>query len=146
VPATQTRSAPSPTDPISQFFTGLTQPGHLATFESEHATLRFDVKDGATVQRWHVTVDDGDVTVTRRADPADAIMTAERPRVEAIVTGRVNATAALLRGLLNCEGSMAALIMFQRCLPGPPGSKGRVAPISSREVMAQHDQKPRRRA
>jgi putative sterol carrier protein len=146
VPATQTRSAPTAADPISQFFTSLAQPGHLATFESESATLRFDVKDGASVQRWHITVDDGDVTVTRRTDPADAVVTADRPQLEAIVTGRVNATAALLRGVVTCEGKMAALIMFQRCLPGPPGSKGRVAPITSQTVMAQHQQKPRRPA
>jgi SCP-2 sterol transfer family len=146
VATTTARSAPRAADPISQFFTGLAQPGHLATFESESATLRFDVKGGPSVQRWHVTVDDGDVTITRRADPADAVVTAEAPQLEAIVTGRVNATAAVLRGLLDCQGSMAALIMFQRCLPGPPGSKGRVAPISSETVMAQHDQKPRRPA
>jgi SCP-2 sterol transfer family len=146
VPATQTRSAPTGTDPISQFFSCLTEPGHLATFESENATVRFDVKDGTSVQRWHVTVDDGDVAVARRGGSADAVVTTERPQLEAIVTGKVNAMAALLRGLLTCEGSMAALMMFQRCLPGPPGSKGRVAPISSQTVMAQHDQKPRRPA
>ena len=143
---TTARSAPSAADPISQFFAGLTQPGHLATLESESATLRFDIKDGASTQRWHVTVHKGDVTVTRRADPADAVVTVERPQLEAIVTGRVNAMAAMLRGLLKVEGSMAALMMFQRCLPGPPGSKGRVAPVTSQAVMAQHDQKPRRSA
>jgi hypothetical protein len=146
VATTTARSASPAADPINQFFAGLTEPGHLATFESESATLRFDIKDGASVQRWHVTVHDGDVAVARRADPADAIVTAERPQVEAIVTGRVNATAAVLRGLLKIEGSMSALMMFQRCLPGPPGSKGRVAPISSQTVMAQHDQTPRRSA
>jgi len=61
----------------------------------------------------------------------------DRPHLEAMVTGRLNAQAALLRGLLTCEGSMAMLIMFQRCLPGPRGSTGRVAPISSETVMAQ---------
>jgi hypothetical protein len=34
---------------------------------------------------------------------------------------------------------MAACMMFQRSLPGPPGSVGRVAPISSAAVMAQHE-------
>ena len=66
------------------------------------------------------------------------IETKGRPQLEAIVTGRLNAMAAMLRGLLTAEGSMAALIMFQRCLPGPPGSTGRVAPISSKTVTAQH--------
>jgi hypothetical protein len=62
----------------------------------------------------------------------------ERKYLEAMVTGRLNAMAAILRGLLTCEGSMAALVMFQRCLPGPPGSTGRVAPISSKTVTGQH--------
>ncbi|MGH3302464.1 MAG: SCP2 sterol-binding domain-containing protein [Streptosporangiaceae bacterium] len=146
MPTPPARSAPPAPDPISQFFNGLAQPGHLAAFESESATLRFDVRDGASVQRWRVTVHDGDVTVTRRAEPADAVVRADRPHLQAILTGRVNATAALLRGLVDCEGSMGALMMFQRCLPGPPGSTGRVAPISSQTVMAEHDQKPRRPA
>jgi hypothetical protein len=144
VPTAPARSAPPAPDAISQFFSCLTEPGHLATFESENATVRFDVKDGASVQRWHVTIHDGDVAVARRGGTADAVVTTGRPQLEAIVTGQVNAMAALLRGLLTCEGSMAALMMFQRCLPGPPGSTGRVPPITSQTVMAQHNQKPRR--
>jgi hypothetical protein len=146
VSVTRTKSARSAADPISQFFDGLTQPGHLATLESESATLRFDVRDGTSTHRWHVTVRDGDVTVTHGRDQADAIVTAERPYLEAVVTGAVNGTAAVLRGLVSCEGSMAALVMFQRCLPGPPGSTGRAAPISSQAVMARHNQEPRRPA
>ena len=41
-----------------------------------------------------------------------------------MVTGRLNAQAAVLRGALACEGKLAAVVMFQRCLPGPPGSTG----------------------
>jgi hypothetical protein len=124
-------------DPISQFFADLAAPGHLATFDGDSATLRFDVHDGGQVQHWYVAVTDGDVAVSRQNKAADAVIHVERPTFEAIVTGRMNAQAALLRGVLTCEGSMAALMMFQRCLPGPPGSTGRVAPISSQTVMAQ---------
>jgi hypothetical protein len=124
-------------EPVSEFFTGLAEPGHLETFEGQSATLRFDVVDGGSVEHWHVTVSDGDVSVTREDGPADAIMRADRPHFEAIVTGRLNAQAAMLRGLLICQGSMAACIMFQRCLPGPPGSTGRVAPITGATVMSQ---------
>jgi predicted lipid carrier protein YhbT len=124
-------------DPISQFFADLAAPGHLATFEGDSATLRFDVHDGGQVQHWYVAVTDGDVAVSRQTKAADAVIHVERPTFEAIVTGRMNAQAALLRGVLTCEGSMAALMMFQRCLPGPPGSTGRVAAISSQTVMAQ---------
>jgi hypothetical protein len=138
-------------DPVEQFFTILAEPGRIPTFYGESATLRFDVDgasgaggrggggpDGAGGEHWHVRIADGDVTVGRSAEPADAIVRVERPVLEAIVTGRLNAMAAILRGLLTCEGSMAALVIFQRCLPGPPGSTGRVAPISSRTVTAQH--------
>jgi hypothetical protein len=144
VPATKNPSAPTAPDAISQFFADLALPGHLATLEGESASLRFDVKDGASVQQWYVTVHDGDVAVTRRGDPADAVVTADRPHLEAIMAGQMNGTAAVLRGVLDCQGSMAALVMFQRCLPGPPGSTGRAQPISSQTVMASHDQKPRR--
>jgi putative sterol carrier protein len=84
-----------------------------------------------------VAVSNGDVAVTRQNKAADAIIHVERSPFEAIVTGRMNAQAALLRGVLTCEGSMAALMMFQRCLPGPPDSTGRIAPIRSQTVMAQ---------
>jgi len=122
---------------VSKFFAGLAQPGHLATFEGESATLRFDVIDGDRVDRWYVSVADGDVTVTRRNSPADVVVRIQRPDVEAILAGRLNAQAALLRGLMTFDGDVAALMMFQRCLPGPPGSTGRVAPISSKTVMAE---------
>jgi putative sterol carrier protein len=95
------------------------------------------VHDGGQIQHLYVAVSNGDVAVSRQNKAADAVIHVERPTFEAIVTGRMNAQAALLRGLLTCEGSMAALMMFQRCLPGPPGSTGRVAPISSQTVMAQ---------
>ena len=127
-----------PADPIADFFAILAEPGRISTFEGESASLRFDVRDGAAIRRWHVQVADGNVTVSHANSPADAVVHVKRPHLEAMVTGRLNAQAALLRGLLTCEGNIAALIMFQRCLPGPPGSAGRVAPISSQTVTQQH--------
>jgi hypothetical protein len=132
-----TMAATASGDPVSDFFATLAAPpGHLAMFERESATLRFDVADGEHVDRWHVTVSDGDTTVTQRKDPADVVVWIDRDRMAELVTGRLNAMAGLLRGLLVCEGSAAAAMMFQRCLPGPPGSKGRVPPITSETVMA----------
>jgi hypothetical protein len=121
-------------DAIDHFFTSLAEPGRISTFEGESASVRFDV--GGT--HWHIQITDGAVAATEASSPADAVVTIDRPHLEAIVAGRLNAQAALLRGLLTCQGSIAALIMFQRCLPGPPGSVGHVAPISSQTVTAQH--------
>jgi hypothetical protein len=125
-------------DPVGQFFAMLAAPGRISTFDGETASVRFDVGTGSEAEHWHVQVADGNVDVERSGGTADAVVHLERPQLEAIVTGRLNAMAAMLRGLLTAEGSMAALIMFQRCLPGPPGSTGRVAPISSKTVTAQH--------
>jgi len=125
-------------DQIDQFFASLAEPGRISTFEGESASVRFDIGSGGTLTRWRVQVTDGAVDAGKADGPADAVIKIARPPMEAMVTGRLNAQAAFLRGLLNCEGSMAALIMFQRCLPGPPGSVGRVAPISSKTVTAQH--------
>ncbi len=143
VPTAKTSSATVTADPINDFFAGLGEPGHLATFEHEVGTVRFDVPDAIAaadvtdVEHWHVTIDDGDVTVTHEPLPAEAVVRVARPFMELMVTGRLNAMAAMLRGLLSVEGSVASLMVFQRCLPGPPGSTGTVEPLSSQAVMAQ---------
>jgi SCP-2 sterol transfer family len=137
MPTAHARSASRASDPVGQFFGELAQPGHLTTFDGESATLRFDVVDDERVGRWHVTVMNGDVTVTRRNSPAAVVVRVQRHDFEAMVTGRMNAQAALLRGLMTFEGDIADLMVFQRCLPGPPGSTGRVAPITSQMVMSQ---------
>jgi hypothetical protein len=137
MPTAHARSASLASDPVARFFAVLAQPGHLATFEGESATLRFDVVEGERIDRWYLRVVNGDVTVTRRNSPADVVVRMLRPDIEAILTGRLNAQAALLRGLMTFDGNIAALMMFQRCLPGPPGSTGRAAPITSKAVMAE---------
>jgi hypothetical protein len=129
-------------DTVTRFFAELAAAGHVPTFERNSATLRFDVRgdgksSGETAERWYVAVTNGDVTVSRRNGSADAVVRIERRCLESLVTGRLNAQAAYLRGLFSCEGSMAAVIMFQRCLPGPPGSTGRIAPLTSAQVMAE---------
>jgi putative sterol carrier protein len=124
-------------DPVTQFFAALDEPGHLATFEGDSAEVEFDVLGVKKAERWHVSITNGDVAVTHSGGPADATVRIDRRHLEALVTGRLNAQAGVLRGVFTCEGSVSALMMFQRCLPGPPGSTGRVAPISSKTVMAQ---------
>jgi hypothetical protein len=122
-------------DQITDFFADLSRQGHIPTFDGEKATVRFEALTGNSTERWHVTVADGDVSVTRQNRPADSVVRMRQRDLEAIVTGTLNAQAALLRGLIDAEGKLAALMMFQRCLPGPPGSTGKVAPISGKTVM-----------
>jgi hypothetical protein len=141
MPKGRAGSVTATADPVTQFFAALDQPGHLATFEGDCATVRFDVIDGRKAERWHVRITGGDVTVSHGNGAADATVRIDRRYLDALVTGRLNAQAAFLRGLFRCEGSVGALMMFQRCLPGPPGSTGRVAPIPSKTVMAERGMK-----
>jgi SCP-2 sterol transfer family len=141
MPKGRSGSAAAAADPVTRFFAALDEPGHLATFEGDSAEVRFDVRDDKKLERWHVSITRGDVAVTHSNGPADATVRIDRRHLEAMVTGRLNAQAAFLRGLFVCEGSVGALMMFQRCLPGPPGSTGRVAPISSKTVMAERGMK-----
>jgi putative sterol carrier protein len=141
VPEGRAGSVAAAADPVTQFFAALDEPGHLAIFEGNSAGIRFDVLDGKKVERWHVSITRGDVAVTHNGGPADVTVRINRRHLEAMVTGHLNAQAAFLRGLFTCEGSVGALMMFQRCLPGPPGSTGKVGPISSKTVMAQRGMK-----
>ena len=134
---------------VESFFSDLSDGGPVATFERASATIRFDIDDpdkhgqaerADKVERWYVTVADGQVFATRQGRPADAIVHVSRAHFEDMANGRLNAQAAFLRGLLSVEGKIAALVMFQRCLPGPPGSTGRVDPITSQQVMAEREQ------
>ncbi len=136
MPTQPTGSEQPAADPVGTFFGGLADAGHLATFEGQSATVRLDVASRDGVESWHLTVSKGDIDVTREDRPADAVIRVDRPQAQALVTGRLNAQAAILRGALACEGKMAAVMMFQRCLPGPPGSTGTAAPITGAAVMA----------
>ncbi len=141
MPKGRADSVAAAADPVTRFFAALDEPGHLATFEGDSAGVRLDVLDGKKAERWHVSITRGDVAVTHNGGPADATVRIDRRHLEAMVTGRLNAQAAFLRGLFACDGSVGAFMMFQRCLPGPPGSTGRVAPIPSKTVMAQRGMK-----
>ena len=47
----------------------------------------------------------------------------DRALFQRLANGEVNAMAALLRGAIAVEGDPQLLVMFQRLLPGPPGSR-----------------------
>src|SRR3974390_1978030 len=61
---------------------------------------------------------------TLRAIRPDASIRTERSLFEGMVTGTVNATAAMLRGVLVVDGDLGLLTAFSRLFPGPPRSLG----------------------
>ena len=113
------------TDAVTAFFDDLGRQGHVPLLERLTGTLRLEVEDGDASDRWLIRVDRGDVAVSRRSGKADCTLRTERDVLRAIATGRVNALAAVLRGLVGIEGDLNMLVLFQRVFPGPPRTRTR---------------------
>jgi putative sterol carrier protein len=109
-------------DATSEFFDGLAQRGHNPMLEKVSGTMRFDLRNRGRTDRWLVTIDKGDLTVSRRNAKADCVLRAERQLFDRLASGEANAMAALLRGAIAVEGDPQLIVLFQRLLPGPPSS------------------------
>jgi putative sterol carrier protein len=88
-----------------------------------NGTIRFDLRDGKSVESWLLTVGEGDVKVSHRKGKADCVAVLDAALSDAIMTGEANAFAAALRGEIELEGEVALLLEFQRLFPGPPGGR-----------------------
>jgi putative sterol carrier protein len=86
-----------------------------------NGTIRFDLRDGNSVESWSLTLDEGNVKISRRKGKADCVASMDAELSDAIRTGEKNAFAAALRGEIELEGEVALLLEFQRLFPGPPG-------------------------
>ncbi len=113
--------APS-TDPTTAFFDDLASRGHVPLLHSTSGTIRIDLNDSGDTVHWYVTIDKGNVKVSNRNAKADAVMGAEKKLFDGMAKGKMNAMAALLRGVLMFEGDLGLLASLTRMLPGPPQS------------------------
>src|SRR4051812_3610452 len=99
-------------DPTAEFLGGLASRGHDPLVEKAKGTLRLELVEGKRVERWFVTVDDGDITVSRRNSGADCTLRADKSLFDGIAVGKVNATAAVLRGALVVDGDWELMVML----------------------------------
>jgi putative sterol carrier protein len=111
------------TDATAEFFQRLAGRGHEPLLEKVKGTIRFDLVDRARTERWLVTLDKGDVSVSRKNVAADCIVRAEKTLFDAMVSGDANGMAALLRGELTFDGDPEFLVLFQRVLPAPAAQR-----------------------
>ena len=125
-------TATTSADPTTGFFHALAERGHEPLLTNASGTLRFDVTDGGRVDRWLVSIEDGDVSVSKRNASADAVLRIDRAVFDRLVTGEANAMAALLRGLVEPKGDLGLLMQFQRVFPGPHRMAETGAPTSGR--------------
>lgn len=107
------------TDAAGEFFASLGKRGHEPLLARATGTVRFDLVDGDRTEHWLVTIQKGDITVSRKRANADAVVCVDTELANGLCSGRVNATAAMLRGLFAPEGDLALMILFQRLFPAP---------------------------
>ncbi len=82
------------TDAIAGFFYELGRRGHEPSLEKARGSIRFDLVAGSRTDRWLVTLDKGDVSVSRRNITADCVVRTDRTLFDGMVTGDVNGMAA----------------------------------------------------
>ena len=76
-------------------------------------TYLFDIKGAG---QWTVDVDDGKVTVTEGAGPADTTIMATDENFMRLVRREQTPTAAYMRGRLKIKGDMGAALKLQKLL------------------------------
>ena len=113
------------TDLTAEFFDDLAQRGHEPLLGNASGTMRFDIADGKRTETWFVTIDKGDLTVSRKPSTADTTLRAQKALFDGVASGQVNAVAAMLRGEIAVEGDWRLLVLFQRLFPGPSAARSK---------------------
>ena len=111
-------------DPTTDFFEALAARGEEPLLRRTSGTIRFDLlgEDGQFAH-WYLSIKKGAVTLSRERAQADCVVACRRELFDRLVCGTANAMAAALRGVLDAQGDLSLLILFQRLFPGPPGDR-----------------------
>ena len=112
------------TNSTANFFDELGRRGHVSLLEKATGTIRFDLVDGTRAERWFVTVEQGDVSVSRNNVAADCVVHMDRTLFDSMMRGDANPMAAYLRGELTFEGDPEFLVLIQRAFPAPATGRG----------------------
>jgi putative sterol carrier protein len=107
-------------DATTEFFHGLEARGHEPSLAKVSASLRFDLTNGRTA-RWLVSINKGDIAVSRGNGQADCVVRADRRLFDRIASGEASPVTAFLRGVMEVEGDRQLLVLFRRLLPSSPG-------------------------
>lgn len=106
----------------AEFFAELDSRGHEPLLRKATGSARFDLVDGRRTERWLVTIDQGDIGVSRKNAGADAVLRADKACFDRVVAGELNFMAAVLRGEVAVRGDPRLLVRLQRLFPRPSGS------------------------
>jgi putative sterol carrier protein len=116
---------------VAGFFDELGSRGHEPLLAKAKGTARFEVVDGSRSDRWLLTIDKGDIRVSRRDAAADCLVRASKAFFDRAVAGEQNFLAGVLRGEVTVEGDPKLLVLLQRLFPRPSGRRRQRRPSSS---------------
>ena len=94
-----------------EFFEGLEARVDGSKTAGMNNSYLFDI-DGAG--KWHVSVQDGKVSVTEGEQEADAVISASEETFQKLVSGDQNPTSAYMTGKLKVKGDMGAAMKLQK--------------------------------
>ncbi|HZB39807.1 MAG TPA: SCP2 sterol-binding domain-containing protein [Ilumatobacter sp.] len=110
------------TDATRQFFEDLGVRGHEPLMSKFSGRVRFELRDGERTERWLLTIDRGDVSVSRGGGAAACTIRADKELFDRMAAGEQNTMTAALRGELVCIGDPDLLLAIGRLFPGPPNN------------------------
>jgi putative sterol carrier protein len=103
-------------DAVTAFFEDLSNRGHDPLLRSVSGTVRFDLVSGKTTERWLLTIQKGNLSVSNRNVRADAVIRLSRDLFESVASGETTLLPGMLRGEVVLEGDYRLMIMVRRLL------------------------------
>jgi putative sterol carrier protein len=114
-------------DATADFFERLAERDHEPLLEKTSGSVLFELANGKQTDRWLVSINKGDVAVSKKGGRADATVRAPKEVFDGLASGKVNGMAAVLRGAITLEGNVALVARLQRLFPAPPKPARRAA-------------------
>jgi len=107
-----------------RFFAQLGTTTHIGLLEGTSGTVLAEIKDGKQTEKLYVNIHHGDVTASRTGSAPDCVIRTNGATFDAILNGKLNAMAAMLRGLLEVEGNVGMLAAMQALFRPSTGAAG----------------------
>lgn len=110
-------------DSTAAFFGELASRGYEPLLRKVTGSARFEVVAGKRTERWLLSIDEGNVRVSRGDAAAGSVLRADKASFDRMVVGELNFMAAVLRGEVAVEGDPRLVVRLQRLFPRPQGGR-----------------------
>ncbi|WP_329103689.1 SCP2 sterol-binding domain-containing protein [Micromonospora sp. NBC_01699] len=104
----------------TSFFHGLGERAPDLLPRRAHGTLRFDLRHGAEIEHWFVSMHHGNMSVSQDRRDADCVVHVAGELFDRFATGDANVISAMIRTDCVLEGNIPLLMMFRRFFPAAP--------------------------